>query len=178
MQSILQKKSFILALLFFLVSLTILFVLLSVIKGSEVKYKLAEEKWQIENAKREDMGTLKNLLKEVDKEKSLLDSHFIQNPDVVPFLTTVENLAKKVNLQIEVASVNVNEKEPALLVGVKTSGSFGNIYRFITLLENSAYDLVFVSADMKTIEDGLVNRVSKLPEWVATFEIKLLSFMK
>jgi len=178
MQSIFYKKSLIFSSLFLLVSVLALLFLLSSIRDNEIDYKVAQEKWQTENIRREGIKALTDFFKRIEPKKNMLDEHFIESTNVVPFLDTLEDLAKKVNVKLEVNSVNIEEKEPALLVEIKTSGSFGNIYKLVTLLENSPYSLVFVSANIKSTGDPTLNKISQTPQWIATFQMKLLSFTK
>jgi translation initiation factor IF-2 len=103
---------------------------------------------------------------------------------VVPFLDTLEGLATKVGIKAETASVDIAPDSLSLLVKINTSGSFEAIYKFLTLLENSPYELEFTGFDMQKEDsilatpDLVLNKDIKKQnsKWRATFNIKLLSF--
>ena len=77
---------------------------------------------------------------------------------------------------------------------VKTPGTFDSLYKFLTLLENSPYELEFVGMDLtregdftsvavETPADGtgaqtIVPPSIKIPRWQATFDVRLLSFIQ
>ncbi|MFA6920052.1 MAG: hypothetical protein WC264_03330 [Candidatus Paceibacterota bacterium] len=145
------------------------------------KNKIAENTflmWQEKYQKREEIKLLNNSIKDIEADKVLLDAHFAQSTDVVPFLNTIESLATKVKAKAEVTSVDILKDKTGLLVGIKTLGSFEAVYKFLMLLENSPYELEINSVDMQTliIEDS--SKKLKIPEWNASFKIKLLTFIQ
>lgn len=174
MQFIIQKKSLILSVIFFMFSCFVFLFLYRDINSKKEMSQLAQEKWQIENIRRENTKSLINLVKAIEPEKTLLETHFVQSSDVVPFLDTIERLAKEVGGEAEVISINVIEKSLSLVVEMRMEGSFETIYKLITLLENSPYELEFILADIKKMD----TLVGKTPEWTATFQMKVLSFIK
>ncbi|MEI8175115.1 MAG: hypothetical protein WCG28_04155, partial [bacterium] len=106
-----------------------------------------------------------------------LGTHFAQSSNIVPFLDIIEGLATKVGTKAEVTSVDPLGDNAGLSVGMKASGSFSSVYKFITLLENSPYELEFVSMNIqKGIEADAKGNVSEV--WNAIFRLKLLSFME
>ena len=174
MQFILQKKSLILSVVFFIFSCLVFLFLYRDINNKKEISQSAQEKWQTENARRENAKSLANLIKTIEPEKTLLETHFAQSSDVVPLLDTIEKLAREVGVEAEVMSIDVIENSSSLIVEVQVSGSFGTIYKLITLLENSPYELEFVLADIKQMD----TMAGKTPEWTATFQMKVLSFTK
>ena len=111
-------------------------------------------------------------IKIVEKETLELETHFIQSSNLVPFLDTIEGLALKVGATAETVSVDISSDNLNLLVGLKAKGSFTSLYKFITLLENSPYELEFTSLDIfkKTTQDT--------SGWELKIRIKLISFIK
>ena len=179
MQFIFQKKSLILSIIFLLFSCFVFLFLIKMINDNRETSKLAEEKWQGEFEQRGNIKSLADSIKETSSEVALLESHFVRSSDVVPFLNTIEKLAKEAKVQAEVSSVNVAADNSSLLIDINSSGSFGAVYKFILLLENSPYDLQFVSASIQNPnkEHLPVDKDNKVPEWTASFQIKLLSFI-
>lgn len=136
-------------------------------------------KLHTEATRRNEIKSLNNSIKIIDNEKTLLETHFAQSSNIVPFLDIIEELAKEVNAKAEVFSVEIVKDNSALIVGVRVSGYFEEIYKFLTLLENSPYELEFVSIDMQkgAAQDPSI-KISKASLWSGIFKIKLLSFVK
>ena len=141
--------------------------------------KTSQEKWQIQNTKRENAKSLINLIKVIEPERTLLETHFVRSSDVVPFLNTIEKLTKKVGVSSEIVSVTIPKDNSSLMLEIKTLGSFEAIYKLILLLENSPYNLLFVSADIiNPNTQNIVNiKTIKTPKWTASFQLKLLDFI-
>jgi hypothetical protein len=130
--------------------------------------------WMEGERRRADIMSLDRSLEEITDDKALLEAHFAKSSDVVPFLDTLEKLAPKAGVKTEVDSVSVKDKDTGLVVGLQASGSFTAIYKFIMLLENSPYELDFLSLDIHKLLSGSVAKDSK---WEAVFKIQLLSFI-
>ncbi|KKS24035.1 MAG: hypothetical protein UU82_C0013G0003 [Candidatus Nomurabacteria bacterium GW2011_GWC2_41_8] len=118
------------------------------------------------------------MLQKIADSRILLETHFAKSSDVVPFLDTIEKLALEVGTKAEVNSVDILTDNTGLIVGLKASGSFEAIYKFLTLLENSPYELDFPSIDMhKLAVSGVSDENIQNLKWEATFRIQLLSFV-
>jgi len=128
-----------------------------------------EVQWKQENAKKTEIQAIDRALRMVEKERVVLGAHFVKSSDVVPFLDTLEKLAPRVKAKAEINSVDISSDKKSLLVGLRAVGSFESLYRFITLLENSPYQLEFISMDIVKDQNT---------QWSATFKIRLLSFME
>ena len=172
------KIPFFFSIIFFLLSLTAIVFFYRTINSNNKQSQLKEEKWQIEASRREGIKMLNNSIKMVAEEKAQLESHFAQSSDIVPFLDTVEALAVKVGVKAEITSVDIAGDHSGLTVGVKASGTFSGLYKFLTLLENSPYELRFIGMDMKreSILDSSGKDIAPA-KWNATFRTKLLSFI-
>ncbi len=176
MKNILQKKSLILSIIIFIVFLVVFLFLYKEINNNKNISQSMQENWQVEATRREEASSLVNSIRAIAPERAALDSHFVQSSDVVPFLDTVERLARGVDTKVEITSVEVAKDNASLMVEAKASGSFENVYKLIMLLENSPYNLEFVLVDIKNVsaQDATI---SKNAQWTATFQIKLLSFI-
>ena len=143
------------------------------------KAQLAENEWQTEAMRRDEIRTLEHSVKIIEGERAQLETHFAQSSDVVPFLDTIEKLSSKAGTKAEVTSVDIAKDNTGLLVGMKASGSFAGVYKFLTLLENSPYELEFDGVDMHQqtiLGDG--KKVATVRTWNVIFKIKLLSFVQ
>ena len=173
MKFILQKKSLILSIILFIFFSFVFIFLYKDINNKKEMIQIAQERWQAEASRRENVKSLLNSVQSIKTERTLLDTHFVQSSDIVPFLDTIEELAKNVGANAEVISVDVAKDNLSLVVQMSASGSFETIYRLILLLENSPYNLEFVLVDIKNLDSS----IKKIPQWTATFQIKLLSFI-
>ncbi len=168
-----KKRPLIFAILFFLLTGAGLFFLLREIRVQDAMAEETLAAWQKESAKRDDVRSLERSVKMIEPEMLMLESHFARSSDIVPFLDTLEGLAAKAGAKAEVTSVDTSKEEPTLLVGMKASGSFDSLYKFLTLLENSPYELRFESWNMERADAS-----GKMPTWEATMRLELLSFVK
>lgn len=174
MKNIFQKKSLILSVIFFIFSFFIFYFLYNTINNNKEDLFLAQEKWQTEYLRRENIKSLVNLLKIIESEKTLLETHFVKNSDIVIFLDTIEKLAKDVGAKAEIA--NVNKDNSSLSIEMKVEGDFETIYKLILLLENSPYNMEFIFVNIQNL-NGVDLSITKNPQWIATFKIKLLNFI-
>jgi len=174
-----QKIPLITSFLIFILFSAVLFLLY---KGINVKNENAEAKaatLEGELNRREDLKSLNLTLRKLEDQLASLGTHFAKSSDVVPFLDTVERLAPLAGVRAEVNSVNTagsnGVSNSELLVELRAEGSFQAVYKFLGLLENSPYELEFLSMDLHrvpTTEEGGETRV-----WEAIFRVRLLSFI-
>ena len=177
MKNNLQKISILLAILLFMLSCFTFFFLYRQININDKKADTDTTTWQTEAARRNDITSLNNSLTQVSSDRDLLETHFTQSSDIVPFLNTIEQLAPPTGAKAEVDSVGTGTNNTGLVVELKASGTFTQVYKFLELLENSPYELNFLSMDIhkSTILDGS-SGVTNNSSWDAIFQIQLLSF--
>jgi hypothetical protein len=129
--------------------------------------------WGTEAARRDEIKSLDNLMRKIEEQKKQVETHFIQSSNPVPFLDTIEKLASSVNAKNLVSSVDISQDGQFLIVGMNVAGSFESFFKFLTLLENSPYELEFILVDIQRD-----NIDSKIGGWSAVLKIKLLTFIK
>ncbi|TSC77943.1 MAG: hypothetical protein G01um101424_77 [Parcubacteria group bacterium Gr01-1014_24] len=167
MQNNFPKTPLFLSIIFFIFSCSVFLYFLEEINNNNQESQLKEMEWQTEALRRYEIKALDRSIKIIEGERAQLETHFAKSSDIVPFLDTIERLAPQVGTKAEVTSVNVSEDHTGLYVGMEASGTFNGLYKFLTLLENSPYELEFVSMDIK----------KGLESWEAILKIKLLSFI-
>ena len=171
------KIPFFLSLLLLGLSCLGFFTLYAKIKNNNLIEEQIFAEWQVEDSKREEIKTLNRFLYNTEQDRKSLDSHFAQSSNVVPFLDMLEKLASQVGSKAEVLLVNMPDDNSGLDVEVKISGGFESMYKFITLLENSPYEIEITSFNMTKTFFDTANKQS-YSGWLANFKIKLLSFLK
>lgn len=138
----------------------------------------AEIELQREISKREEIKRMNNYLQSIEKEKAAFETHFITRTDIVPFLDSLESLAGKVGTKATVSSIKISEDGAGLLVSLRDTGDFSKVYKFLTLLENSPYQLEFVSVDLhRTGDQSNVPQKERLGRWEMVLQLKLISFI-
>jgi len=134
--------------------------------------------WQIEESRRNEIKTILRSVEKIKFNNDLLGNHFSKSSNVVPFLDTIDSFAPKVNAEDEIISVEIIPETKELVVGVKVLGSFESVYKFLTLLENSPYEIEFIGTDIQKMETGFKSeKTGKVFSWEGMFKIKLLSFI-
>lgn len=155
-----------------------LFLLYQAINNSNQKAEENTIKLETENSRRDDIKTLNHLLETISGDRIKLESHFAPSSNIVPFLDSIEKMAPTVGASVQVDSINTTVDKTGLLIGLKASGSFEAVYKFLTLLENSPYELDFISVDVhKTNAEDSSDKNAKGSKWEAVFKIQLLSFI-
>lgn len=186
MQNNFKKIQLILPIVIFFILLGSVVLLYREINLNNEKAEALNTELENENVKRNEIKLLNNSIKTIKEDGDLLGTHFAQSSNIVPFLNTVEELAGKVGAEAETTSVDMPADKTSLVVSIKAVGSFTSIYKFLTLLENSPYELEFLGFDIKkgnvteTVLEGdsADVLVVREPKWEATFNIKLLSFIQ
>ncbi len=171
------KIQFLFSIIFLFIFFSIFFFFYNAIESNNVGLQLKQTDWQNENNRQNEIKTLNNSLKAIEEEKTQMETHFAQSSDAVPFLNTIEGLAPKTGVKAEVTSVDISPDNTGLLVGMKASGSFSGLYKFITMLENSPYEIKFISLDIQkeAVPDGTKGAPASV--WDVVLKIKLLSFV-
>src|SRR6185436_9428895 len=142
-QDSLAKIPLILSILFLALSCCAFFFFHREINIKNKELQSREEEWQSEVNRRVEIKALDNSIKIITAERELLETHFAHGSDIVPFLDTIEGLARKVGIRAEIATVDIPVDGSSLVVVLRAPGSFASVYKFITLLENSPYELEF-----------------------------------
>ena len=174
-----KKIPLIFSTIFLLCSLSIYLFLYTQISNNMKTEQDAEIKWQNETSRRNEMSTLNQSIKTIDQERIALNSHFISSANVVPFLDDIGQLSQEANISSDIVSVDILQNKGGLQVGVKSSGTFANFYKFLTLMENSPYEVEFTSVDMQGLTDiSGTGKKTANPMWNAAFKVKLLSFIQ
>lgn len=177
MKSNFPKFLFLLSLILLVASSALFFFLYREIKSTDAEAEQLAANWQTEAKRRENMKTVEQSLKKVEIEKMMLETHFAKSSDVVPYLDMIEKLARDVGAWAEVLEVDFPKDNVGLVVQVHAEGSFTSLYKFITLLENSPYEMEFNAMDLKKLDSGDPEAKGE-SAWSVTLGVKLLTFVK
>jgi hypothetical protein len=179
MENIFKKFSLLAAAIFFIFSCAVFAFFFREVKMNNEKLQIALQKWQQKEDERNELDLLERSLKSIEQEKMNLDTHFIQSSDIVPFLDYLENLGKKIGIGVEITSADSVHNDKELIAGLKASGSFEQLYKFITLIENSHYEIEIENFELQTEEQIQVSKNEKKNTiWSAVVKIRLISYKK
>jgi len=172
------KISIIVSTIIFLFACFIFLFLYRQINQNNEKAQAGMVAWQTETLRRSDIASLNSSLAQVAGDRTSLDTHFAQSSDVVPFLNSVEQLGTPSGTDVQISSVLTGTNNNELVVDLKATGTFSQVYKFLTLLENSPYEINFnsMSIHKSVVPTTPTTKVSS-SEWEADFEVQLLSFI-
>ncbi|MEI7765528.1 MAG: hypothetical protein WCI93_02995 [bacterium] len=162
--------------LVFLVFCSLFIFLYIQTKGNIKIAEQTEADFQKEVSHREEIKDFNNSFKSIEEERALLETHFAQSSDIVPFLNKIENMASSVNTKVEVSFIEVAKDNTGLVLEMRDTGNFEQVYKFLTLLENSPYELEITLVEMNKISIEEKNNINK-KVWEALYKIKLISFI-
>ncbi len=179
MQNKSEKISLSISIIIFLLLGILFFFLYQKIENNIGISKQTQISLQTEMEKRQEIKNFNDSFKSIAMDKTLFETHFVQSSNIVPFLNTIGQMASSVGTKLEVSSIEVAKDNTGLIMEMNNTGSFLQVYRFITLLENSPYELEFSSLDISTIPPSQTdkNKSTKGKVWQATLKMKLISFI-
>lgn len=173
------KNKLIVSLIFLVIVLSIFFYVYTTTLKNHRKSEENLIKWQEVYYHQQEVEALSSSIALIEEDKNSLDVHFAKSSNVVLFLDYLESLAKKIDIETEVSLVDVPQKEEGLIVEMNIKGEFKTIYKFLKLLENSPYQLEFISVDINnSTNEETLEKENKKIKWQAQLRIKLLSFLK
>ena len=172
MSSKFPKIPFLFSIILFLVSVFAFFFLYKEIEFKNDEAHKSFVSWEKEATRREDIRQLDHSVKIIESERMDLETHFAKSSDVVPFLDSLENLARLLGIKAEIVAVTIATDGTGLVVNMKTSGNFSALYKFLKLLENSSYQIEFTSVNLNKETAG----DNKVPGWNLSLTIKLKTF--
>jgi Tfp pilus assembly protein PilO len=169
----LPKTSLLLFLVLFLASAGVFLFLLGEVESKKRETIALRGEWLAEKSKRDNIENLATFMERYQQDIGELESHFVTSKDVVSFLDLMEGLGNKVGATSEVTLIDVPKDQSYLTVEIKASGNFESIYKFISLLENSPYELEIMSMRMDSN-----SQTEGQNSWSSVLKIKLLSFVQ
>ncbi|HPS21442.1 MAG TPA: hypothetical protein PLO44_01380 [Candidatus Paceibacterota bacterium] len=175
-----RKNFIVLAIILFLLSAIAFWFLYREIQKNNASSEKTLTEWQIEDSRRNEIKTIMRSVASIQQNNEIIGTHFANSSNLVPFLDTIDSFAPKVGAEDEITSVDILPDTKELIVGIKVLGSFESIYQFLTLLENSPYEIEFLAVDVQKAskDEGYKSeKTSKLFPWEGMFKIKLVTFV-
>lgn len=165
--------------IFFIILSVFVFGFLSFNKTVKGLKSLSEEVLQ-ENSKKEQVS---NLISDFAKSKEDIDfvsSSLVSSGGEVSIIEYIEGLAKQMGLNIEISSVLIekeNELTPNnlsnLVLNIKVSGNWRQVFNFLGLLESIPYKISIDKMSFVYTNDGDKSK-EKIGLWEGVFTVKIL----
>lgn len=100
--------------------------------------------------KKENSQMLKDTIDQVYLTKESVGKHFVDSNEIDSFIDYLEGLGKDSGTEVNVQDFKISEENKNILsVRLLSRGSFSNVIRFLTLIENTQYQ---VSISKTTLE--------------------------
>lgn len=89
------------------------------------------------------IAAARTALAEIADDESSVQSYFVSETEVVPFIDDTEKRAHAQTAEMKVLSVSVGSdaKQPTLILSVRIRGTFDSVMRTVGAIEYSPYDL-------------------------------------
>lgn len=131
---------------------------------------LAEIEVRVENIKH-----LENMLEEAEAERAAVEGAFTDSRGIVHFIEKMEELATttQVTLEVRSAALPVTGGEFGPVFHAEVSGDFGAVYKFISLLMDTDYQVLPDKFFLEQKED----REKKIEYWLASLDFRMISYI-
>jgi Tfp pilus assembly protein PilO len=122
--------------------------------------------------------SLENLLAGLKKENEKMSYIFLEKEEIVSFIETLEKLAGISGVKLEIKSIKItddlsgNKKSEKPVLLLETSGSFRDIFYFISLAQKLPYQISFNQVD---IHKNALNKNEK-NLWNSKISVTVLSY--
>ncbi len=129
-----------------------------------IKKDLAFYENKIENIRKTNKERLKT-----EENRKKIKKIFLNEENIIDLIKRVEWLASQADVDIKINRINItNQLGQSPVFDLLVTGSFGNIYKMISMLENDIYQFSFNKVYLQG--DRGING------WEASLELKFLSF--
>lgn len=124
-------------------------------------------------ARESQVGELKRTLSSIQAKEPMLGSYFIDSNDIVPFLETIEEYGRQTRVSVKFTNVDLKQGPPTLFVSITSSGTFPDVYRFLSLLEAVPYQTKITQSTMQIGQTQVVDPKAPTPPTIWDLSISL-----
>lgn len=160
-----MKKIFLKFNLIFLLSLTVVFLIVIFSFSHLINKKkstIADNLGNIIHAEKQQsiIVDLKKTINQAKLSQAEIASYFLSKDGTVVFLNNLESLGEKVGVSVSINGLNLNKATGGFEVMLQTKGNFSDSYRFLLLIENLPYFSTFNSFDMNVIPEDKNTKIT------------------
>lgn len=153
-----------------------------VIKNSVTDISIFEAKADEASQYQDRNRALHILLKDIQPDLDKLSSRLVASEGAVPFIDTIETLARETGLAITTQSISQAQAPEGadtferLQLVLSTDGSWSSTYKFLTLLETLPYKITLKSTSFTREDAGTatVSTSTKAKNWKSSFIVDVL----
>lgn len=125
------------------------------------------------------LKSVDEIIKDTEYERKKLDTYFVADDSIVDFIEDIEELGRYVGIDIEIASVNIDndlKTEDAiseiLNLNIETKGKWEDIFYFLSLIEKMPFKIDIEKADLYIVYEDDKKNVSTI--WKGFFNINVI----
>lgn len=161
--------------------------LTNVIKNKNKHISVVTSTLQEKINEKDNMKILEKRMLDLGDTRNKINSYFIDTSNVDEFVEYLEGLGDTYGAELLVRSVDTpNNEKNKLVFGIEINGSFSNLTKIVSILENSPYNISFDSLYLnkitETVKEETVDPKSKSsttptikPSWQAIANFTVLS---
>ena len=126
------------------------------------------------------LKSVKKLIEDTENERKKLDTYFVTDNSVVDFIESIEALAKEVEIDTEVVSVDISENDKiseALLLSLEVEGLWSNLFYFVSLIEELPFKIGISKVDIKAVYED-ANKTKSSGSWKGVINFNVLKSKK
>jgi hypothetical protein len=127
--------------------------------------------------KNQELVTLKKTISTSEEDRQTLSSYFVTDDTIVIFLENLEALGATSNTEVKISSVTQNTEDKKLSVAISSVGGFGNVFRFLELIEQVPYATEVKTLSLATRDDPVSTTENPSKLWEADIQIELTSYV-
>ncbi len=165
------KKVLIGAFVFALTSLSAYVFLFLSVKESNQNISSLQNQISIEVGKQSREGSTKNLLANTEESRKMLSTYFVNKEEIVEFIESIEDLAKKSGASLRLNSVGEEDEivgrnqVSVLVISLQADGSWAAVHSLLASLESIPYKIHFREVSLE---------VSDSKVWTGKFEFTVV----
>lgn len=157
-----NKKSLIMlivSIFTFLIMIGVFILFMRIIQNKNIHTSTVLSTLESKMIEKENFNVLENKVKEIQVTHEEINSYFLDKNKADLFVGYLENLGLNFNTQVVVKSIEVSTVDKnTIMLKIEINGSFDNIMKTISLLENSPYNIFINSVYLnKEIISASVN---------------------
>ena len=168
-----NKKSIIMlivSIFTFLVMIGVFILFMRIIKNKNIHTSAVLSTLESKMIEKENFNVLESKVKEIKVTNEKINSYFLNKDQADLFVIYLENLGLSFHTQVAVKSIEVSTvNKDTMMLKIEINGSFDNILKTVSLLENAPYNIFINSAYLnKEIISASVNTAVNAPKIINT----------
>lgn len=155
------------------------FFVFSKIFSEKELVKDIKQKLQSNEKKIKDSALLRKEIISISQDKEKIDLLFLKEQEIINLIEKFESVASESGVDLKINSISfAGEDKSQPHFNMAAEGSFGQIFKYVTLLENFPYILEIDRLNLQKTESGASGDKNIQNKWRVNFEIILKTYEK